>query len=148
MSPAIRKHAPKIALAIAIFCGGTAIVAIRARRSADLENALALVDAAVQARDYAGARKQLDRLAADFPKSAAVHLESGKLARETGEYNRAREEFLATLRIDPKNVAARASLVELTRGAGAVAESRHHLDELRALLGAGDPLVQRLETMK
>jgi hypothetical protein len=56
-----------------------------------------------------------------------------------GDYNRAREGYLAVLRLSRGHADARLKLVLLTSRADVAAEAKHHLEELRAIVSPTDP---------
>ena len=106
-----------------------------ARRAVELgagrDAALLLAVAAINAKDLDGAQKVLEPLAAQDPNDPEVLYDLGLVADQKGDYNRARQGYLAALRADPKLASARYNLVVLTMNRGVLEESKHHLARFR-----------------
>jgi tetratricopeptide (TPR) repeat protein len=65
--------------------------------------------------------------------------EAANDANSMGDYNRAREGYLAALRLNRNNADARLKLVLLTAQAGVAEEAKHHFEELIAITSPADP---------
>jgi tetratricopeptide (TPR) repeat protein len=76
--------------------------------------------------DLGAAKATLGALAAENPNDAEVRYDLALLADKAGDYNGAREGYLAALRLDPKLRAARYNLTVLTLRSGVLDEAKHH----------------------
>ena len=81
----------------------------------------------ILAGDLAAAAGWLEPLAKQDPTDAEALYNLALIADKRGDYNRAREGYLAALRVDPRNAEARYNVALLTHRAGVVDEARHHL---------------------
>jgi tetratricopeptide (TPR) repeat protein len=81
---------------------------------------------------------QFEALAKVSPADPEPVYEAACDADGLGDYNRAREGYLAALRLDRKHANARLKLVLLTARAGAAGEAAHHFEELSFVVAAKD----------
>lgn len=80
----------------------------------------------IRENDLEGATKVLSALVARLPNDAEALYDLALIADKRGDYNRAREGYLAALRADPKLANARYNLAMLTARNGVFDEARHH----------------------
>ncbi|MFO0617303.1 MAG: hypothetical protein U0414_32200 [Polyangiaceae bacterium] len=137
-----RLEAAKDRASNPVFLYGDGLLAL-ARGDAD--DALRLAKAAVDAggdrdaqlfyvqlligkRDDATARPLLQKLLAQFPSDGNALYDLALLDDYAGDYNRAREGYLAALKVDPKQRNARYNLAMLTLGRGISGEAKHHAE--------------------
>ena len=95
------------------------------------------------ASDFTGADAQFQRVLAEDPASVQATYDRALVADRQLRYHDAREGYLRTLQLDPKNADARYNLVLLTQGHGATLEARHHLEVFQTTY-PGDPRIGRL----
>lgn len=81
---------------------------------------------AILAKDLDAAVRWLEPLVKQEPGDAEARYNLALVAEMRGDYNRAREGYLAALKADPRNAGARYNLALLTFRAGVVEEARHH----------------------
>jgi tetratricopeptide (TPR) repeat protein len=122
---------------------------IELERQGDLEGARVEADAAVAAgggRDatlqaaklailgqrYDDAAGPLDALVKADPTDAAAQYDLALVRHHQGDYNRARNGYLAALRADPRHADARYNLAVLCSSHGVLEEARHHVARFRA----------------
>lgn len=79
---------------------------------------------------YKESEAAFQQVSAANPDDAEAAFSGAVCSDKLGNYHRAREGFLQTLRIDPTHAEARKYLVLLTNRAGAKDESKHHLKKL------------------
>jgi tetratricopeptide (TPR) repeat protein len=95
------------------------------------------------ASDLNGADAQFQRVLAEDPASIQATYDRALVADRQRRYHDAREGYLRTLQLDPKNSDARYNLVLLTQSHGATMEAKHHLDVFRESY-PGDPRIAQL----
>jgi tetratricopeptide (TPR) repeat protein len=142
---------PRLSRTVVIALGAGALLAAllvagyfhRENRRVEAELAIERAVAAAGRGETTPAIATLEALAQTGPVRGRALFERARIAQHLGDYNGAREGYLAALAIDPHHADARMSLVELTAGAGAIEEARHHLGELEKLVAASDPRVSR-----
>ena len=79
-------------------------------------------------------------LAAKTPAvSPKTTFDAASAADAIGDYNQAREGYLAAARLHDREADARMRLVLLTLKAGAVDEANHHYEVLKTIVSSGDP---------
>jgi tetratricopeptide (TPR) repeat protein len=98
------------------------------------------------ASDFAGADAQFQRVLAEDPASVQATYDHALIADRQLRYHDAREGYLRTLQLDPKNADARYNLVLLTHAHGATLEAKHHLEAFQSSY-PGDPRAQQLATV-
>jgi tetratricopeptide (TPR) repeat protein len=96
-----------------------------------------------QAGELATADLQFERALAEDPDCVPAIFDRALVADRQLRYHDAREGYLRTLELDPKNADARYDLVILTHASGATREAQHHLDVFRASYPA-DPRTKEL----
>ena len=99
-----------------------------------------------QAGDFAAADAQFQRALAEDPECGPAIFDRALIADKQLRYHDAREGYLKTLQLDPKNADARYDLVVLTHANGATREARHHLEVFRAAYPT-DPRAPSLEAL-
>jgi tetratricopeptide (TPR) repeat protein len=87
--------------------------------------------AAIVTGDLDAADRWLAPLAQADPGDAQAQYDLALVADKRGDYNRAREGYLAALRADPGSADARYNLAVLTYRAGILAEAQHHARQFR-----------------
>ena len=89
----------------------------------------------------------LEPLVEQHPGDSEARYNLALVADKRGEYNRAREGYLAALRSDPRNADARYNLAQLTFRAGVLEEARHHVKKFQDMFPEdprGSQLVQAI----
>jgi tetratricopeptide (TPR) repeat protein len=94
--------------------------------------------AAILTGDLDAADGWLAPLVQADPLDAQAQYDLALVADKRGDYNRAREGYLATLRADPRSADARYNLALLTYRAGILSEAQHHARKFREAF-PGDP---------
>jgi tetratricopeptide (TPR) repeat protein len=121
--------------------------AASARRAVELgagRDAELLVAAlAILAGDLDAATTTLTALVAASPNDAEARYNLALVADKKNDYNRAREGYLAALKVDPTLINARYNLALLTLRRGVVDEARHHARKF-AEAAPGDPRIAEL----
>lgn len=87
---------------------------------------------AILGQRYDEAATPLGTLALADPSDAAVQYDLALVRQHQGDYNRARNGYLATLRADPQYADARYNLAVLCLAHGFAEEARHHAAKFRA----------------
>ncbi len=87
---------------------------------------------AILGQRYDEAATPLGTLALADPNDAAVQYDLALVRHHQGDYNRARNGYLATLRADPQYADARYNLAVLCLAHGFAEEARHHAAKFRA----------------
>jgi tetratricopeptide (TPR) repeat protein len=129
----------------------------------DLEGALAAAEAAIDAgggrdatlqaakiailrREYDKASSWLVPLVSAHPDDAAAQYNLALVHHQQGDYNQARNGYLAALRNDRRHADARYNLAVLTHQRGIAEEASHHVEKFRASF-PDDPRGPQLERM-
>ena len=125
------------ALCLALDREGRAAEAIEeAKRAVKLgagrDASLALGSMCITSGDLATAEEALRAIVAADLGDADAQFDLALVADKRNDYNRAREAYLTTLRVDPRYAAARNNLVYLTFREGALDEARHHAERFAA----------------
>lgn len=110
-------------------------------------------DATVQAAkvailmsNYDQAASWLEPLVKDNPDDAVAQYNLGLVRHQQGDYNRARNGYLAALRADPRHADARYNLAVLTHRHGVTEEAKHHVTKFRSTF-PDDPRGPELERL-
>jgi tetratricopeptide (TPR) repeat protein len=97
--------------------------------------------------DLGAARGEFEEILKTDPNDVGARYNFALVAQKQNRYRDAREGYLAVLRASPRELDARYNLALLVHSAGANAESRHHLEKLKAIAPAGDERVRQLEQL-
>ena len=92
----------------------------------------------IKSGDLDGAAALLDPLIAADPDDADARYDRALVAERRNDFAKAREGYLATLAIDPKQLFARYNVALLSWRTGAAADAQYHLERFRASF-PGDP---------
>lgn len=87
---------------------------------------------AILQQRYADAVAPLDALVKADPNDVAAQYNLALVRHHQGDYNRARNGYLAALRADPRHADARYNLAVLCSAHGFVEEAQHHVAKFRA----------------
>lgn len=98
---------------------------------------------AILINDLDAAVRWLDPLSKDDPTDPEVRYNLALIADKRGDFNGARQGYLAALKADPRNADARYNLALLTFHAGVIDEARHHVRKLMDM-SPDDPRGQQL----
>jgi tetratricopeptide (TPR) repeat protein len=93
---------------------------------------LQLAKIAILAQRYEDALPYLDELVKADPNDAAAQYNLALVRHHKGDYNRARNGYLAVLKADPRYADARFNLAVLCLAHGFVDEAKHHVAKFRA----------------
>lgn len=105
-----------------------AAVAMEGGRDAKLQ----VAKLAILGRRYDDAAAVLEPLVQADAKDAAAQYNLALVRQHQGDYNRARNGYLAALRADPRYADARYNLAVLCHGKGFTDEAKHHVEKFRA----------------
>jgi tetratricopeptide (TPR) repeat protein len=109
--------------------------------SARLLHALILYNAG----QFKLARNALDVLLKLDPSNVDALYNRALISQKLNQYRDAREGYLKVLKLVPKHADSRFNLGILTHSVGAMAEAKHNLARLKAIVGPGDERVKKLE---
>lgn len=119
--------------------------AIRRGRGAPAHLLMALIH--FRAKGYDAARVELEQMRKLDPNDVDALYNLALLAQIQNRYREAREGYLKVLQVAPKHADSRYNLGVLTHSVGALDETRHNLEQLKAIVAADDERVKKLEAL-
>jgi len=105
---------------------------LSASQPADFRVDLVLIDTLVRRRDYGGALKAVDNMAAKDPKATGIDLIRGRIHLMRADWPRARESLQRSLELHPKNYPSMAALAALDAAQGRLNDAMQRHEQFLA----------------